>query len=702
MLNTLTPAERAHYEVLLLQNGAADKVNQSLAVLNDMLARGQITQEQYDAALERGSVGLERQTAGHQAAAAATAAHTTALQVHNAAVQAWLASTDPAIVAAGQWAQAVDAYATKLAQATPALAAQITAAKNSGDTETTLTAIMQAENLTRDEAIAKIQAETVARQGAVAATKLQGEAAEQQIKALELQSAAAAEYAERVRGMSAESLRYFDAVKQVLGIEEALRRVRESQRTPTFTVAGPPGVGSSTPILPLPGTNYSGPAAAVATAAQQATAAAGPVAHAGGQEVGSAIDAGLVKGIVAGEAAVGGSVRDLVSRALRQAKDELGIKSPSTVAAQQVGLPSAQGIGQGIRQGLATEQAAVSHAMQVMLSTISLEASGGWLWDMQGLVRYGPHQQMPQVTDVGGTSILGPFGVPADQPAYGGDVPGTLFGYNPTGNTQQDIAGMRAYIAWLQAQAKLHGDTSRNFGGAWQAALQQAERELAALEAEAATAALAGANIGTQLAAGARAATPAVTGLTSDYLALGRTAQSAAAGAAQGMAYLTLGTEQAAQAARQAEQAWAQALRAGQMLVAGINTGTGLTYGQIYGNSPTQAGTGSAPGSIVNLAPGNYYGLPVVSPLTGGTLRGYANGGWITEPVLGRGLRSGAAYAIAEEGPEYVGRGGQGAATIALTVNAGVGAGDLVRDRRFWERIVDEQLRPVLQKRRLI
>ena len=34
--------------------------------------------------------------------------------------------------------------------------------------------------------------------------------------------------------------------------------------------------------------------------------------------------------------------------------------------------------------------------------------------------------------------------------------------------------------------------------------------------------------------------------------------------------------------------------------------------------------------------------------------RPYAAGGWITEPVIGAGLRSGATYTIAERGPEYV------------------------------------------------
>ncbi|HEY7068323.1 MAG TPA: phage tail tape measure protein [Chloroflexota bacterium] len=79
-LNTLTPAERAHYEALLLANGASDKANQALTVLNDMLAHGQITQEQYSSALDRGSVGLQRETAAHQSAARAATEHAKAVK----------------------------------------------------------------------------------------------------------------------------------------------------------------------------------------------------------------------------------------------------------------------------------------------------------------------------------------------------------------------------------------------------------------------------------------------------------------------------------------------------------------------------------------------------------------------------------------------------------------------------------------------
>jgi hypothetical protein len=50
------------------------------------------------------------------------------------------------------------------------------------------------------------------------------------------------------------------------------------------------------------------------------------------------------------------------------------------------------------------------------------------------------------------------------------------------------------------------------------------------------------------------------------------------------------------------------------------------------------------------------YGSPMNIPgLLGGNYHGYANEGWIREPVFGVGMRSGSAYGIAENGAEYVG-----------------------------------------------
>jgi phage-related protein len=69
-----------------------------------------------------------------------------------------------------------------------------------------------------------------------------------------------------------------------------------------------------------------------------------------------AIGRGVISGIAAGISGAASSVIDaaiaVASRALQAAKDALGIKSPSSVAAQQIGLPIAQGIAAGLAAGL--------------------------------------------------------------------------------------------------------------------------------------------------------------------------------------------------------------------------------------------------------------------------------------------------------------------------------------------------------------
>jgi hypothetical protein len=60
---------------------------------------------------------------------------------------------------------------------------------------------------------------------------------------------------------------------------------------------------------------------------------------------------------------------------------------------------------------------------------------------------------------------------------------------------------------------------------------------------------------------------------------------------------------------------------------------------QIMGQSPTQIAAQTA---AANTSAGSFNGYA------------YANGGLISEPVLGRGLRSGSNYLIGENGPEWV------------------------------------------------
>jgi hypothetical protein len=136
-------------------------------------------------------------------------------------------------------------------------------------------------------------------------------------------------------------------------------------------------------------------------------------------------------------------------------------------------------------------------------------------------------------------------------------------------------------------------------------------------------------------------------------------------------------------------------------LTQSLTIAKGLTYGEIYGNTVTN--TGNAGGSnqgVVNLTPGNYYGLPVTGPLTGGTLRGYATGGPIDRPTILVDQASMRPYARAgEAGPEWVGPRGGG---VALSVNVTVNGADALRDTRLWEQLADRQIVPVLRKRGLV
>lgn len=69
-------------------------------------------------------------------------------------------------------------------------------------------------------------------------------------------------------------------------------------------------------------------------------------------EMGSNIIRGIVDGVKNGIGALVDSIKDAARRALDAAKSLLGIHSPSTVAAREIGLPFAQGIGAGIKQGM--------------------------------------------------------------------------------------------------------------------------------------------------------------------------------------------------------------------------------------------------------------------------------------------------------------------------------------------------------------
>lgn len=91
-------------------------------------------------------------------------------------------------------------------------------------------------------------------------------------------------------------------------------------------------------------------------------------------------------------------------------------------------------------------------------------------------------------------------------------------------------------------------------------------------------------------------------------------------------------------------------------------------------------------------------GEPPISPLpgdvggggsgSGGQSRAYANGGWLNEPVVGYGTRSGQGYLLAEKGPEYVGKGGGGLNITAPLIGTVIVQGQ-ADENRLVNRLMD-------------
>jgi len=77
----------------------------------------------------------------------------------------------------------------------------------------------------------------------------------------------------------------------------------------------------------------------------------GPKLLSAATDVGKAIVDGIASGISSGAGAIVSAAKDAAKRALDAAKSLLGIKSPSAVFAQQVGLPISQGLAAGITRG---------------------------------------------------------------------------------------------------------------------------------------------------------------------------------------------------------------------------------------------------------------------------------------------------------------------------------------------------------------
>ena len=89
------------------------------------------------------------------------------------------------------------------------------------------------------------------------------------------------------------------------------------------------------------------------------TAVAGVMAAAA-LSLGKNIVSGIISGVGSMGSALSDKLKSMVSSALSSAKSALGFKSPSTVMANQVGAPIAQGVAQGIQAATPKATAAMA------------------------------------------------------------------------------------------------------------------------------------------------------------------------------------------------------------------------------------------------------------------------------------------------------------------------------------------------------
>ncbi|MBK8772655.1 MAG: hypothetical protein IPM06_19820 [Rhizobiales bacterium] len=92
--------------------------------------------------------------------------------------------------------------------------------------------------------------------------------------------------------------------------------------------------------------------------------------------IGRGIIDGIIQGIRNGIGAIGDAARDAAEEAKRAAMDLLGIHSPSAVAAKEIGLPFAQGIGVGISTELQRMSSSVATGINGMLGSIQPAGAG--------------------------------------------------------------------------------------------------------------------------------------------------------------------------------------------------------------------------------------------------------------------------------------------------------------------------------------
>lgn len=90
-------------------------------------------------------------------------------------------------------------------------------------------------------------------------------------------------------------------------------------------------------------------------------------------ELGRNIIDGIANGISSAAGRIADAARDAARRALDAAKQWLGISSPSTVAAEDIGKPFAEGIGKGVDDAMRNTAMRIQSAMSGLVGDVSLQ-----------------------------------------------------------------------------------------------------------------------------------------------------------------------------------------------------------------------------------------------------------------------------------------------------------------------------------------
>jgi TP901 family phage tail tape measure protein len=734
-LATLTPTERAHYEVALAQSNAQ-------TVLNDMLTAGTITLDQYTSALERGSLGLEKQAAAHQRA-------TTALQQYQAALQAQTQSTDAATVASGRWGEALEQFISgSLSKLPRAVAASVQAFQNLGASGITpaLHAIADAWHVSFDEllqAIASGQGQAFEQAHGVGQAIVQG-----------LQA-----------GVEGDDTNFQGSISLLVG--EALDATKQR-----YSISSPSQVFAEQVGKPL----VQGIAAGARAAAPELIAALSDILQssigAARQAVGGAAQQGqaffgrlLGAQYASGQ---GGGLADSFQPYVVGQQMAQGFRENVGSGPEVFGSEIATGFNTAVSAGMPDIWEVGSRVM-----ARSLEGTG-YTMDPRGLVGanvaypLGPlsdelggfgravesatgglHQMAQATYEAGLAANRGAFnpGVYAQPdaltaallmgPNYQGPQPNSVYGYG--GPPSVDVA-----LTWLMqsraAQGAAVDANKQTVSSGWSANTTggisgYSQETINALTAAGITNIARPIDDMTLAAGGFLNATDSATKATQQQTEAIQTstdltveqanaldkANAQIGSAGNGFATFTAGTgaalhtvtiqatldalkmgvasQQLAAVVDEATARWkaiaanAEALQAGQMVNAGVaggKTAVGLTTTQIYGNTAT------AGGQPTNIGP-----IPIVAPLTPGTLRGFADGPMVPVPSYLTDMATGRTYGKAGEyGPEPIGYGlggGGGPVTLNLIFQGPV-LGNDVDKREFWNpkgRLILQSLRSI-------